>query len=61
MQELKDNIDFGRENIPKLCRKMLYPTILGRLFSAVFIITDGILVGKGWGRDALAVINNVDG
>ena len=59
MQELKDNIDFGRENISKLFRKMLYPTLLGMLFSAVFIITDGIFVGHGLGSDALAAINIV--
>ncbi len=59
MQELKDNIDFGREDITKLFRKMLYPTLLGMLFSAVFIITDGIFVGHGLGSDALAAINIV--
>ena len=59
MKELKDSIDFGRENIPSLFRKMLYPTLLGMLFSAVFIITDGIFVGHGLGSDALAAINIV--
>ena len=57
MKELKDSIDFGRENIPSLFRKMLYPTLLGMLFNAVFIITDGIFVGHGLGSDALAAIN----
>ena len=57
MKELKDSIDFGRENIPSLFRRMLYPTLLGMLFNAVFIITDGIFVGHGLGSDALAAIN----
>ena len=59
MKELKDSIDFGRENVPKLFRKMLYPTLLGMLFSAIFIITDGVFVGHGLGSDALAAINIV--
>ncbi len=59
MKELKDNIDFGKENISKLFRKMLYPTLFGMLFNAVFIISDGIFVGHGLGSDALAAINIV--
>lgn len=57
MEELKDKIDFGREDIPSLFRKMLYPTLLGMLFNAVFVITDGIFVGHGLGSDALAAVN----
>lgn len=59
MKELKDEIDFGRENIPALFRKMLFPTLLGMLFTAVFTITDGIFVGQGIGSEALAAINIV--
>ena len=44
--ELKDKIDFGKEHIPVLFRKMLYPTLLGMLFNALFPITDGIFVGQ---------------
>ena len=55
--ELKDTIDFGKENVSKLFRKMLYPTLLGMLFSALFTITDGIFVGRGLGSDALAAVN----
>lgn len=54
---MKDNIDFGNMEIPKLFRKLLIPTVLGMVFSAVFIITDGIFVGKGIGSDALAAVN----
>lgn len=43
----------------KLFRRFLLPTVLGMVFSAVFIITDGIFVGKGIGSDALAAVNLV--
>lgn len=54
---MKDSIDFGSMNISKLFRKLLIPTVLGMVFSAIFIITDGIFVGKGIGSDALAAVN----
>ena len=38
-------------------RKLLIPTVLGMVFSAIFVITDGIFVGKGIGSDALAAVN----
>lgn len=55
--EMNDSIDFGTMNISKLFRKLLIPTVIGMVFSAVFIITDGIFVGKGVGSDALAAVN----
>ena len=55
--EMKDSIDFGSMDISKLFRKLLIPTVLGMVFSAVFVITDGIFVGKGIGSDALAAVN----
>ncbi len=57
--DLRDDIDFGSGDIPRLFRQMFYPTVLGMLFTAMFIITDGILVGQGLGSDALAAINIV--
>ena len=54
---MKDSIDFGSMEIPKLFRKLLIPTVLGMVFSAVFVITDGIYVGRGIGSDALAAVN----
>lgn len=54
---MKDSIDFGNTEIPKLFRKLLIPTVIGMVFSAVFVITDGIFVGKGVGSDALAAVN----
>ena len=44
-------------SVPRLFRKLLIPTLLGMVFSAVFIITDGIFVGKGIGSDAIAAVN----
>ena len=54
---MKDSIDFGSMNISTLFRKLLVPTVLGMVFSAIFVITDGIFVGKGIGSDALAAVN----
>lgn len=54
---MRDSIDFGRTDISKLFWKLLIPTVLGMVFSAVFVITDGIFVGKGIGSDALAAVN----
>lgn len=54
---MRDSIDFKTMNIPKLFRKLLIPTVLGMIFNAIFIITDGIFVGKGIGSDALAAVN----
>lgn len=54
---MKDSIDFGSMEIPRLFRKLFIPTVLGMVFSAIFVITDGIFVGKGVGSDALAAVN----
>ena len=54
---MKDSINFGSMNISTLFRKLLIPTVLGMVFSALFVITDGIFVGKGIGSDALAAVN----
>lgn len=55
----RDSIDFKDTDIGKLFRKLLLPTVLGMIFSALFVITDGIFVGKGIGSDALAAVNIV--
>lgn len=59
MEKLRDSIDFKNTDIATLFRKLLLPTVLGMIFSALFIITDGIFVGKGIGSDALAAVNIV--
>ena len=52
-------IDYGKDQITTLFRKMFLPTVSGMLFSSLLIISDGILVGRGIGSDALAAINIV--
>ncbi len=59
MTQLKDSIDLGTQNIPQLFRRILLPTVFGMLFTVVFIITDGIFVGRGIGSEALAAVNIV--
>lgn len=59
MENMKDSIDFKNTDIKTLFRKLLLPTVLGMIFSALFVITDGIFVGKGIGSDALAAVNIV--
>ena len=59
MEKLRDSIDFKNADITTLFRKLLLPTLLGMIFSALFVITDGIFVGKGIGSDALAAVNIV--
>ena len=54
---MKDSIDFARMDIARLFRRLLIPTVLGMVFSAAFVITDGIFVGHGIGSDALAAVN----
>lgn len=59
MEKMRDSIDFKHMDIAPLFRKLLLPTVLGMIFSAIFVITDGIFVGKGIGSDALAAVNIV--
>lgn len=54
---MKDTMELGTMSVPKLFRKLLIPTLFGMVFSAIFIITDGIFVGKGIGSDAIAAVN----
>ena len=54
---MRDSIDFKTMNIPKLFRKLLIPTVLGMIFNAIFIITDGLFVGIGIGCEALTAVN----
>ncbi|MGI6232202.1 MAG: MATE family efflux transporter [Prevotella sp.] len=57
MMQQKDAIDFGKEKISRLFFKLLFPTFIGLLFSAMFNLIDGIFVGRGVGTDALASVN----
>ena len=53
----RDSIDFGSMKVGQLFCKQLFPTLLGMVFSALFVITDGVFVGRGIGSDALAAVN----
>ena len=55
----RDSIDFSSSDVGKLFRRFLFPTVMGMVFSAVFVITDGSFVGRGIGSDALASVNIV--
>lgn len=57
MEQLRDSIDFGKEDIGRLFFKLLFPTLTGLLFSAMFNLVDGVFVGRGVGSDALASVN----
>lgn len=53
----RDNIDFGKMNIPRLFIKLFVPTLLGLVFNAMLTLADGIFVGQGIGSNALAAVN----
>ncbi len=46
-------------SVGKLFTRQLVPNILGMISSALFIIVDGIFVGRGIGSDAMAAVNIV--
>lgn len=37
--------------------RLLFPTMLGMFFSSVFVVVDGMMVGRGVGVDGLAAVN----
>ena len=53
----RDNIDFGKMNIPRLFIKLFVPTLLGLVFNAMLTLADGIFVGQGIGSNALGAVN----
>lgn len=55
--EQRDNIDFGKENVPALFRKMFIPTLLGMLSTSLIVVIDGIFIGHGVGSNGLAAVN----
>ncbi len=55
----RDEIDWGKTDIPKLFRKIFIPTLMGMLTFASINLIDGAFVGQGVGSDALAAINIV--
>lgn len=57
IQDNRDSLDFGTMNIPKLYGKILVPTLIGMVAAVSGTIIDGIFVGRGLGRDAIASVN----
>lgn len=55
----RDSLDFGKDNIPRLFRKLFFPTLVGMVFNAVLTIIDGIFVGQGVGPNGIAAVNIV--
>ena len=54
----RDKIDFGSMKAGQLFCKQLFLTLLGMVFAALFVITDGVFVGRGIGSNALAAVYN---
>lgn len=59
MLKVHQNIDLANGKIAPTYARILVPTFLGMLSTAVFLLTDGIFVGHGIGSDALAAVNIV--
>lgn len=55
----RDSLDFKNMRVGALFMKQFMPTLLGMVSSALFIIVDGIFVGRGIGPHALAAVNIV--
>jgi len=53
----RDAIDFGKDPVLRLFRKMFLPTLVAMISMVVLNITDGAFVGHGVGSDALAAVN----
>lgn len=53
----RDSLDYGEMRVPKLFRKLFWPTLFGMIASVLLNLADGIFVGQGVGSDALAAIN----
>lgn len=59
MNNNRDSLDFSKEPVGRLFRKMFLPTLIGMISMVVLNITDGAFVGHGVGSDALAAVNIV--
>lgn len=53
----KDAIDFGTANVPKLFRKLFFPTLMGMLGMSAMTAIDGIFIGHSVGSDGIAAVN----
>lgn len=55
----RDTIDFQKEPVTTLFRKLLIPTLLGSMAMSAVSTIDGIFVGHGVGADGVAAVNIV--
>lgn len=53
----RDAIDFEKEKVSVLFRKLLIPTLLGTISISAVTAIDGIFVGHGVGADGVAAVN----
>lgn len=53
----RDAIDFGRDSVSVLFRKMFVPTLFGMLSICAVTLADGIFVGRGVGSEGIAAVN----
>lgn len=52
-------MDFGRDRIGPLFRKLFFPTLVGMISNSVLTLIDGVFVGRGVGSDGIAAVNIV--
>lgn len=55
----RDAIDFEKDKVSRLFRKLLVPTLLGTIAISAVTAIDGIFVGHGVGADGVAAVNIV--
>lgn len=55
----RDKLDFKNGKIPRLFRKLFFPTLVAMIFTSALTAIDGIFVGHGVGADGLASVNIV--
>ncbi len=55
----RDAIDFEKDRVSTLFRKLLIPTLLGTISISAVTAIDGIFVGHGVGADGVAAVNIV--
>lgn len=55
----RDAIDFEKDKVSTLFRKLLVPTLLGTISISAVTAIDGVFVGHGVGADGVAAVNIV--
>lgn len=52
-----EELDFRNDSVGRLFGRQLIPALLGMLAAALYVVVDGIFVGRGVGSDAIAAVN----